>query len=104
MSNWGRWGDADERGALNLVTDDLVLEATRNCRTGKVYALGTPIQREGIPQVEYRGIPQRLTLLNQTDAHRNAVYGAVPGEGQHEDVIVMPSHCSTHMDALCHIY
>jgi kynurenine formamidase len=102
--NWGRWGDDDERGALNLVSPDTTLAATRVARTGKTYTLGIAIQRAGIPLVDYRGTPQRLTLLNHTDEHMYAPYGGKPGVGCHEDVLMLASHTSTHMDALCHIY
>ena len=56
--NWGRWGDDDERGSLNLLTPERVLAATRACTTGKVYSLSLPIQREGVPIFDYRGAPQ----------------------------------------------
>jgi kynurenine formamidase len=103
-TNWGRWGADDERGAINLLTPETVLAATQACRTGKIYTLGLPIQRAGVPNVDYRGIPQRLTLLNHGDEHMFADYGGTPGTGINEDVLVMASHTVTHMDALCHIY
>jgi len=102
--NWGRWGDDDERGALNLLTPEAVLAATRVCRTGKVYNLGLPVARYGTPVFPYRGAPQRLTLTSQTDAEMNAQYGAQPGVGSNEDVLVVAAHNGTHMDALCHVY
>ncbi|MCU1462070.1 MAG: putative cyclase [Acidimicrobiales bacterium] len=102
--NWGRWGDEDERGALNLLTPEVVLQATRVCRTGKVYPLGLPVQRSGVPMFDYRGAPQRLTLTSQTDSDMYASYGAPPGLGANEDVLVVPAHNGTHMDALCHIF
>ena len=34
MGNWGRWGEGDERGALNLVTPAKTVEATSLVRTG----------------------------------------------------------------------
>jgi len=49
--NWGRWGDDDERGALNLITPDAVLTATRVCKTGKVYNLGLPVARYALCHV-----------------------------------------------------
>jgi kynurenine formamidase len=102
--NWGRWGPDDERGALNLLTSETVLAATRICRTGKVYGLGVPIQRSGVPNVEYRGIPQRLTMVNHSDEAMFEPYGGEPGVGTNEDMLMMASHTVTHMDALCHIY
>jgi kynurenine formamidase len=103
--NWGRWGDEDERGTLNLLTPEVVLEALKSCKTGKVYSLGLPIQRSGVPNLEYRGIPQRLTLINHDDERMFVEgFGGPPGVGAHEDVLVMGSHTVTHMDALCHVY
>jgi hypothetical protein len=29
LSNWGRWGDEDELGTLNHITDDVRLAAAR---------------------------------------------------------------------------
>jgi kynurenine formamidase len=103
-TNWGRWGEEDERGAINLLTPETVLAATQACRTGRIYTLGLPIQRAGVPNVDYRGIPQRLTLLNHGDEHMFEAYGGTPGTGINEDMLVMASHTVTHMDALCHIY
>ncbi|HEX4433021.1 MAG TPA: cyclase family protein [Frankiaceae bacterium] len=102
--NWGRWGDADERGALNLLTPEVVLRATQMCRTGKVYNLGLPVQRSGVPVFDYRGAPMRLTLTSQTDEANFAVYGAPSGLGANEDTLVIPAHNGTHVDALCHVY
>ncbi len=102
--NWGRWGDDDERGALNLITPDAVLRAAQVVKTGKVYNLGLPVARHGTPVFPYRGAPQRLTLTSQTDAEMNAQYGAQPGVGANEDVLVIAAHNGTHVDALCHVY
>lgn len=102
--NWGRWGDDDERGALNLLGPEVVLRAAQTCRTGKVYNLGLPVQRNGVPVFDYRGAPQRLTLTSQTDSEMYAMYGAPPGLGANEDVLVVPAHNGTHMDALCHVF
>ena len=101
--NWGRWGDDDERGALNLLTPDVVLAATRVCRTGKAYSLALPIQKDGMPLVPYRNPPLRMTLTNYADGEMFAVYGN-PDVGANEDVLVLASHNETHMDALCHVY
>ena len=102
--NWGRWGADDERGTLNLLTPEAVLAATQVCRTGKVYSLALPIQREGVPIFDYRGAPQRLSLTSTTDNDRYEVFGAPEGLGSNEDVLVLASHSITHMDALSHVF
>ena len=63
-TNWGRWGEDDERGALNLLTPEVVQQAVASITTGKVYSLGIPIQSQGVPLMDYRGTPMRLTLQN----------------------------------------
>ena len=102
-SNWGRWGDDDERGALNLLTPDVVQAAAASITTGKVYSLGIPIQGQGVPLMDYRGTPMRLTLQDSTDDGIYEQYGCHTGTGAHEDVLVMASHTTSHMDALVHV-
>src|SRR5688572_1327088 len=98
----GRWGEQDERGALNLLTPEVVLEATRACTTGRVYPLGRPIVSGGA-SMAYRPAPQRLTLTNHADDMLSAMAGGA-SIGANEDVLVLPSHSGTHMDALSHVF
>jgi kynurenine formamidase len=103
-NNWGRWGDDDERGALNLLTPDVVKAAAASITRGNVYSLGIPIQGHGVPLMDYRGTPMRLTLQDSTDDGIYEMYGCHKGTGAHEDVLVMASHTTSHMDALVHVY
>ena len=103
-TNWGRWGDDDERGALNLLTPKMLKRAAASIRTGNVYPLGIPIQAEGVPLVDYRGKPMRLTLQDSTDEGVYEELGCESGTGAHEDVLVFASHTTSHMDALIHVY
>ena len=103
-TNWGRWGPEDERGALNLLGPETVLAAAAAVRVGRVYPLGIPIQAEGVPLLDYRGKPMRLTLQDSTDEGIYEAYGCKPGTGAHEDVMVFASHTTSHMDALIHVY
>jgi kynurenine formamidase len=105
MSNWGRWGESDERGALNLITPEMLKRAAACVRGGRMYPLGIPIQAEGVPVFDYRGKPMRLTLQDSTDeAMYTEGFGAAPGTGAHEDVMIFASHTTSHMDALIHVY
>jgi kynurenine formamidase len=103
-TNWGRFGPDDERGMLNLLTPEVVLEATRVPKTGKVYSLALPIRRAGVPYFDYRGAPTRLPLTHQSDDGQFADYGAPSHMGANEDVLIMASHNETHMDALSHVF
>jgi kynurenine formamidase len=102
--NWGRWGPEDERGALNHLDPATVLGAVASVRRGAVYPLGLPVGRSGQPTLEYRGPAQRLTLLNHTDSAMLEEFGGGGEVGSNEDVLIIPSHNATHMDALGHVY
>ena len=38
-NNWGRWGDDDQKGAVNMVTDQKRAAAAGLVRTGKAVSL-----------------------------------------------------------------
>ncbi len=99
-----RWGADDERGALNLLTPEVVLAATHTPKTGVVYNLGLPVQRSGVPVFDYRGAPQRLTLTGAGELGAFADFGAPDDLGANEDTLVIPAHNGTHMDALSHVF
>lgn len=103
-TNWGRFGAEDERGMLNLMTPEVVLEALRAPRTGRVYSLALPIQRHGVPYFDYRGAPTRLPLRHQSDPAHFTAYGAPEDLGANEDILILASHNETHLDALSHVY
>lgn len=103
--NWGRWGSEDERGGLNFITPEAVLRAVTACRTGRIYHLGLPIQKQGLAAAGARDAPQRLTVRNFGGQPSYAAgLGATAGVGANEDVVVMNTHTLTHMDALSHVY
>ncbi len=104
QSNWGRWGPDDERGALNILSPEIVAKAAGSVRTGRTYSLGIPIQADGVPLMDYRGKPMRLTLEDSTDEGSYRDFGCKPGTGAHEDVLIFASHTTSHMDALIHVY
>ncbi len=103
-SNWGRWGADDERGALNLITSAAILGAAAAVRRGRVYSLSLPIDPDGAPIVDGRGEPRRLTLTCDSDDERYASFGAAPGVGANQDVLMLASHHGTHIDALSHVF
>src|SRR2546421_11914256 len=60
VRNWGRWGPDDEIGTLNYITPDTIAAAGRLVTTGKVFALGIPLDRHG-PQ---SGTRQRFNPIH----------------------------------------
>lgn len=88
LSNWGRWGQADQRGTLNLITPAKRLAAIRLVREGISVSLAHTIDKVQAPDSP-RPIGQQLTLDNA--GHAMDLYSI----WYHGSVI-------THIDALCH--
>ena len=42
VNNWGRWGDQDQRGALNHITPDKIQQAAALVNQGKAIGIGNP--------------------------------------------------------------
>src|SRR5881397_3532382 len=106
VRNWGRWGADDEIGTLNFITPDAVAAACRLATTGKVFALGIPLQREG-PQsgTRQRFNPIHAMFRDGGDAPKTpAEVAAAQGYGGSDDWIVMPLQCATQWDSLAHIF
>ena len=79
VRNWGRWGDDDEIGTLNLITPEKVQQAAGLVRHGKVFPLGVDFGSSGpqgafhcgIDKVDVKGITSRGVLLDLV-RHRGA--------------------------------
>ncbi|KAI0810826.1 putative cyclase-domain-containing protein [Irpex lacteus] len=46
---WEVWGKDDELGTVNLLTDEVVAEASKEIKTGKIFGLNLPINFPGKP-------------------------------------------------------
>ena len=98
---WGRWGEDDEAGALNLIGPEQVKRAAGLVRTGQVVRLAqllsnkTPVPRHRAGLQHFMG----------RDGGDYAAGAKRPGGFQFaEDTVVMPLHIGTHIDALCHAW
>jgi kynurenine formamidase len=89
-SNWGRWGDEDERGTLNLLLPEHIVGAARLVRRGVVVPLGAPLSPEG-----------PIAPVRDRTWH-TVRYRLGPLTGVAEDVLSLNSHAGTHIDALSH--
>ena len=47
LSNWGRWGDDDERGTVNLITPDKIVAASALVETRRDLRPRHPLRRQG---------------------------------------------------------
>ena len=104
LSNWGRWGKDDQIGTLNHVTPQDIVNAAGLIRTGKVFALGIPLDANG-PQTglfggRFNPIHQMLATGTDAVAGRqdwNRIRYA-------DDTIMLCVQGATHWDALGHIF
>jgi kynurenine formamidase len=109
--NWGRWGDADERGAANLLTPQRVLDACTTPRRGQTLSLAMPIKGSTsgpgattVPHLHGRPLPQHFMSIDGGDYAAGA--RKIKGEMSVADdaLIVSPHGTTTHMDALSHMW
>lgn len=99
VNNWGRWGEEDELGTLNLITPEVVRRAASCVRTGKSFALGLPLSEDG-PQVG--AIPGRINPIHRM-TQVNAAFLEDPDAIRFsDDVVEMGLQAATHWDALSH--
>jgi kynurenine formamidase len=97
VSNWGRWGADDERGALNYLTPDRVEAAARLVRAGETVTLSRPLNTEEEPD-NPEPAEHRMTMLADVDIGSGTLRFA-------KDYVGVDYHNDTHshLDALCHV-
>jgi kynurenine formamidase len=93
LSNWGRWGDDDQRGVLNLITEDKRRQASALVQTGVSVSLAHPITRQP-------GEPSRPINTNGALTNRFLVQGDFLFERME---IAYHGIALSHFDALCHV-
>ncbi|MBM3943968.1 MAG: cyclase family protein [SAR202 cluster bacterium] len=94
MSNWGRWGDKGGAGAVNLITPEKTLAATKLVKKGRTVSLSFPLPV--VPTLENSQPVQfymkRLPWIDGGGA-------ALDYQG-----IFCHGFSVTHIDALCHVW
>ncbi|MGW1794315.1 cyclase family protein [Streptomyces tubercidicus] len=99
VNNWGRWGDDDEIGTLNLITHQAVREAAAGIRSGRRIPLALPLRHDG---VQTGVIPGRVNPLHTMTAVNQEIFG--PGTvATSDDVVTMGLQAATHWDGLAHV-
>ena len=86
--NWGRWGNDDELGAINLITDEKRLQATRLVRKGRRVSLSRVFEP-----------PQHFVRTNPRRARAGQSGSVVDHLG-----FIYHGQTVTHIDALCHMW
>jgi len=105
LSNWGRWGPDDQIGTLNYIAPAAIKNAASLVKTGRAFALGIPLDRNG-PQTGLFGgrwNPILTMLATGTDAVAGRQELPKPLHYA-DDAINMPVQAATHWDSLGHIF
>lgn len=93
INNWGKWGDNDQIGQLNLMTPKSILSTLSLIKEGKLYNLAVPLEKDG-PQAPTFHKTWQVTYYTN-DMRKGASNMA-------DDIVAMESHSGTHMDSLGH--
>jgi len=101
-AGWGRWGEDDERGALNLVDAQAVRRGLEAARLGRVVPLGLPVQARRVPVVPPRPPVLHTMLVDGGDFEAGA-RRAPNGFQYADDHLSLACHSGTHVDALSHV-
>jgi kynurenine formamidase len=92
--NWGRWGDDDQVGALNLITDAKRAAAARLVRSGRALSLARPVPTEPAANNPTPAVMYMERFTREPDAGGSKDYQAMSYHG-----------CTaTHIDALAHVW
>jgi kynurenine formamidase len=99
VSNWGRWGDDDELGTLNLLDDAAVARGLAAARTGVRIPLAIRLDANG-PQLGT--IPGRINPLHTMVSINTPFMGDPDNFCTSDDLVTMGLQASTHWDGLAH--
>jgi kynurenine formamidase len=99
IGNWGRWGDDDQRGTANLLSDEVVRRALQAPSAGRVYQLGLEIKK-GMPLGGPRAEPLHLMAIDGGD------FAALDRDdwGAADDYLMLATGGTTHIDGLSHMW
>jgi kynurenine formamidase len=99
VRNWGRWGDDDQIGTINFLTDEVVAAAARSIRTGRRFSLAYPLRLNGL---QIGVIPGRVNPLRTMVAINHSADGDPDTFSTSDDVVFMGLQAATHWDGLGH--
>jgi kynurenine formamidase len=95
---WGRWGDDDQRGALNLLTAERASRAAGLVQSGLVVSCGrelavTPAVDNPVPAQHH------MTLAGDVGGRRAGLQASADYVG-----VSFHGMANSHIDALCHVF
>jgi kynurenine formamidase len=100
VSNWGRWGEDDQRGTLNLIDRAAVLRGVAAVKQGRAFSLAIPFDEDG-PQIGL--IPGRDNPTRTMIAVNQSYTGDTDDFCTSDDQVTMGIQAATHWDSLAHV-
>jgi kynurenine formamidase len=102
LSNWGRWGDDDQRGTLNHITPERLVHAASLVKRGVTFEMSLALNRNG-PQIGgLRTNP--VHLMSVTHGHEHGLDGQDGAMQFSDDYVMMPLQAGTQWDGLAHVF
>ncbi len=113
-STWGDWGDDDELGRINLITQDKVLQGVRSVEAGISFCLSLPLDFPGGNLLNQRRYPPKIAPTEDMDGVQDVFYNIhmseMPDFGDPrlvdiwaDDVVTLALQYSTQWDSLAHV-
>jgi kynurenine formamidase len=101
LSNWGRWGNEDQKGCLNLITPEKRKQAATLVRDGISVSCARPITTEITPDITYQ--VQRYMVDSGEGRETDPPERRLARRGAAEFIgMVFHGQTITHIDALSH--
>lgn len=100
VSNWGRWGDDDQRGCANLLDDTAARRGAACVRVGQRVSLALDLGPDGpqMGQPAHRTNPRlEVQIVNERDPHAPGVWASS------DDAVHLSTSAGTHVDTLAHV-
>ncbi len=104
LTNRGRWGADDERGALNHISDAKRRSAAACVRRGRSFSLAIPMLNGAGPQQGGGGRVNPLHFMTATGCDPVARIDLGMNTRFTDDFLAFTVQGGTQWDALCHIY
>ncbi|XVV16929.1 cyclase family protein [Actinoplanes sp. CA-131856] len=103
LSNWGRWGDDDQRGTLNLITDDVRLAAARSVKHGSSVSCAWELTAPGDMERSTTTVPRAVDMPGAE--YMPPLFHNDNRWGFTNERLAFAYHGNTltHLDAPCHL-
>jgi hypothetical protein len=110
-SNWGEFGPDDQRGRMNLVTREKVLQGIAEAREGITFCLSLPLDYPGGSLLNPRRSPPRLAATirdGKSAGKQNFCFPLAEDNPDHtdvvsDDVVLLTLQYSTQWDSFAHV-